>query len=139
MGKRMVLISSGVSYTKSGDIGPSVRREMHTSVFHEKDRLGALRALLARECRLRPPARDAGNRISFAGLRGFAETRDSDLGPGPSGIARAIRRTRRGFSIPGRPRPSKSARPATLGDGEAHLRNEAKDWSSREATFCCLH
>jgi hypothetical protein len=29
--------------------------------------------------RSRPPARDAGNRISFAGLRGFAETRDSEL------------------------------------------------------------
>ena len=46
---------------------------------------------------LPPSSRDTGNRISFAGLRAFAATRDSDLQPGQSGIARAIRLTRRGF------------------------------------------
>ncbi len=75
---------------------------------------------LARDCRPRPPrtgdnanalppsSRDTGNRISCAGLRAFAATRDSDLKPGPSGIARAIRRTRRGFADI---RPCRSSRP----------------------------
>jgi hypothetical protein len=36
-------------------------------------------------------SRDAGNRFSFAGLRAFAVTRDSDLPHGQRGIARAIR------------------------------------------------
>ena len=40
---------------------------------------------------LPPSSRGTGNRISCAGLRGFAGTRDSDLKPGPSEIARAIR------------------------------------------------
>jgi hypothetical protein len=31
---------------------------------------------------LPPSSRDTGNRISFAGLRAFAATRDSDLRPG---------------------------------------------------------
>jgi hypothetical protein len=35
-------------------------------------------------------SRDTGNRISFAGLRAFAETRDFDLRPGWSEIARAM-------------------------------------------------
>ena len=30
-----------------------------------------------------PSSRDTGNRLSFAGLRGFAETRDPDFEPGP--------------------------------------------------------
>ncbi len=42
-------------------------------------------------------ARNAGNRISFAGLRRIPETHDSDFCLTRGGIARAIRRTRRGF------------------------------------------
>ena len=54
--------------------------------------------------------RDAGNRISFDELRGFTETRDSAIGSVGSGIARAIRLTRCGFSVL-RPRPSSRLRP----------------------------
>jgi hypothetical protein len=55
-------------------------------------------------------SRDAGNRISFARLRGFTETRDFDSGFLPE-IARAIGLTRRGFAARG-PRCSSRLRPA---------------------------
>ena len=43
-----------------------------------------LRGLTATLAHCRHPVRDAGNHVSLAGLRGFTETRDSDLRPGPS-------------------------------------------------------
>ena len=49
-------------------------------------------------------SRDAGNRLSLAGLRAFAVTRDSDC-ESTFRIARAIRFARRGFANPA-PRPS---------------------------------
>jgi len=62
-----------------------------------------------------PPAaassRDAGNRISFAGLRVFSE-RAIPTSEDQPGIARAIRLTRRGFGNL-RPRPSSRPRPVT--------------------------
>ena len=78
---------------------------------------------LARDCRPRPPrsgdnadalppsSRDTGNRISFAGLRGFAETRDSD-----SGRARAESRVQSvaldAVSVTPDPCPSSRPQPA---------------------------
>jgi len=49
------------------------------------------RKAISRDSRSSPPQSDAGNRISLAGLRACAVTRDSDFPPGQRGIARAIR------------------------------------------------
>jgi hypothetical protein len=83
---------------------------------------------LARDCRLQPPRQAttlARCRLSFrtretasrcAGLRGFAGTRDSDLWPGPSGIARAIRHPLDAVSMAPDPRPSSRPLPAVPRD-----------------------